>query len=125
MRAMGAGHSSPCTDLAWATTLLLVLLSRRKGGQGALGIIARLRHLLDEPWRYWHVAPLLLKHICSCQPSDCAPGLACLPQVRLGLEARGALAAAAAAMKAFTDSMGYAEMGLAEKKVRHQPASGR
>ena len=38
-------------------------------------------------------------------------------QVRLGLEAKGALATATSAMASFSDSMGYAEQGLSEHKA--------
>ena len=37
--------------------------------------------------------------------------------MKLGLEAKGALATATSAMAAFSDSMGYAEQGLSEHKV--------
>ena len=38
-------------------------------------------------------------------------------QVKLGLEAKGALAAAAAAVAKYNEAMGYADEGLAEHKV--------
>ncbi len=60
---------------------------------------------------------MLLRTVTAEKADTCRPMRCAVLQVRLGLDATGALATAAAAVAKYNESMGYAEEGLAQHKA--------